>query len=98
MVTLAVVMITPLFVAHSLEGYARFRRFELFRFAVVSPVLRRSTPHTHARFPRGQELPPSKLRATRHDSPVLIFDELKHGLLLRAVGGLLRAAGGPAAI
>jgi len=48
--------------------------------------------------PRGQELPPSKLRATRHDSPVLIFDELKRGLLLRAVGGLLRAAGGPAAI
>jgi hypothetical protein len=32
-----------------------------------------------------------KLRTTRHDSPVLIFDEHNYGLLLRA-------AGGPAAI
>jgi len=38
-----------------------------------------------------QALANSKLRTTRHNTPVLIFDELKHDLLLRT-------AGGPAAI
>ena len=71
----------PPFSCPSREGYAQFQSF-LNNFDWPS-YHRYSDARRDKRTLASQEMAPSKLRARRHDSPVLIFDELKHDLLLK---------------
>src|SRR5262249_29022873 len=79
--TLAVVMIPPCPLPTLREGYALVRAFEvILGFASCRRLLGTGHHEAQAYVHRRQARTTSKLKrtTTRHDSPVLIFDELEY--------------------